>query len=491
MLAFSATLAACALSLTHHKQLGFMRGLADRWMALGLNLADLGVLGSGTDTTMFKPPGYPAFLAAVLVPVAGPPPSTTTKSRFAAGSDLQGLAVPYDQAYVERAARVVYWSHAVLLSAAAALMFLWLSECYRAPVALAAALMFGVNPYTVILAGMLHYSVLHLFAVVAGLYVLHRAFRHDGLSLGAWIAAGLVWGLVTLIRPQTLLLPPFVWAAVLLRTRLAWKDSLVRAAVFTAGMAVAIAPWTLRNYALSGRLVPVSAQSWMSLWAPTVRPAPIQPNHYRWKTLRDRLMPVLKRVPSERLRSDPESIADNVAVEAELRDVTFRNLRRRPGVYLGNAWRSFVTFNLHINSVIIKVYQRVQVPGRPLGDWYWPGDPQVFHPAHASRSFEVLWAALTALGLGGLVLAARERDLALLAPGAVYLCLVFAHAVTWMDLMYYYVKVPFVLAFAFFLVDRAYRWPAPRAAGRSLSVGAALTYVLTACGVGLAAWVLA
>lgn len=460
-------------------------------MALGLNLADHGVLGTGTDPTMFKPPGYPLFVAAVLVGTVGPPPPTEALSRFPGTSELHGMALPYEPAYLERAARVVYWAHAVLLGGAAALLFLWFSECYRAGVALIAALLFGGNPYSVILAGMLHYSVLHLFALVAGGYVLHRALRQEGPAVRTWVAAGLVWGLVTLIRPVTLLLPPFVFLAILLSTRFSWTRSLSRALVFTAGMALAIAPWTLRNYALSGHVVPVSAQGWMSVWAATVRPVPIQPNHYRWKTLRDRLMPLLKRVPQERLRSDPESVADNLAMEAELREVTLRNLRRRPGVYLQNMARSFVTFNLHVNSVLVKVYQRLQVPGPPLGDWYWPGNPQDFHPPHASRAFAAFVAVLTVLGGAGVVLAARDADPTLLAPGAVYLCLLVAHSATWMDLMYYYVKLPLVFAFAFFLVDRAHRWPVFRVGGRPVSAGSALTALLAAWGLGLSGSVLA
>jgi hypothetical protein len=280
-----------------------------------------------------------------------------------------------------------------------------------------------------------------------------------------------------------------VAAALALRARAVTRHDLMRAAAFTAGMAMAVAPWTLRNYGLSGALVPVSGQSWMSLWAPTVRPAPMQPNHYRWKTLRDRLMPLLKRVPAQALRSDPVSAEDNLAVEAALRDVTLRNLRRRPGVYLGNAWRSLVTFNLHINSVLLKVYQRNQEPRKPLGDWYWPGDPQRFHSGRASRAFEAWFAVLTALSFAALALAARRRDATLLAPAAVYACYVVAHALTWMDLMYYYVKVPFVLAFAFSFVDHAYRWTRG-IAGHAVSAGAALTAMLTTWGVGLAVWVL-
>jgi hypothetical protein len=253
-------------------------------------------------------------------------------------------------------------------------------------------------------------------------------------------------------------------------------------------MALTIAPWTARNYARSGHVVPVNAQTWMAVWPATARVVEIQPNHYRWKAMRDRWMIVLKRVPSERLRSDPNSIEDNLALEAELRDVALRNLGRRPAVYVQNVARSFLTFNLHINSVLVKVFQRLQQP-EPLKDWYWPGDPQDFYPPHASRAFAGWIAVLTAFGGAGLLLAARDRDPALLAPLAVYVCLLVAHAITWVDLMYYYVKLPLLVAFAFYFVDRAHRWAAGRFAGRALSVGALLSVLLGLWGIGLTVWV--
>jgi hypothetical protein len=489
LLVFSSTLAVCAVSLAGHRQLGYMRGLADRWLALGLNLATHGVLGNGSEPTMFKPPGYPAFLWAVLAPL-GDPPRTEALSRFPATSELEGLDVPFEASYLERAARLVYWSNAVLLAAAASLLFIWLSGCFRTGVALVAGLLFGLNPYSVILAGILHYSVLHLLAVIAGCYLLQRALRREDGRPWALLAAGIAWGLATLIRPTTLILPPFVFGALLLRSGLSWGRSLRGLAVFTAGMALTIAPWTVRNYVLSGRVIPVNAQAWMSVWPATARPLEIQPNHYRWKAMRDRWMVVLKRVPSERLRSDPNSIEDNLALEAELREVSLRNLRRRPAVYLQNVLRSFLTFNLHINSVLVKVFQRLQRPGKPLRDWYWPGDPQDFHSPHISRAFAGFVAALTALGGAGLLLAARDRDSTVLAPLAVYLCLLVAHSITWMDLMYYYAKLPLLFAFAFFFVDRAHRWPAWRLAGRQVSVGGVLNLLLALFGLGLTVWVL-
>jgi hypothetical protein len=485
---FGSTLAVCAASLAGHRQLGYMRGLADRWLVLGLNLAAYGVLGDRTEPTLFKPPGYPALVRAVLWPLGFPPPAETP-SRFGSASELEGLDVLYQPAYLEKAARAVYWSNAVLLAGAAALLFLWLCAHVRTSVAVAAALVFGVNPYSVILAGILYYAVAHLFAIVAGTYLLDRALRVWPVRPWVLLAAGVAWGLATLIRPMTLILPAFVFAALVWKTGRAWKRSLAGAAVFTAGMALAIAPWTARNYRVSGHVVPVNAQSWMAVWPATARLVDVQPNHYRWKAMRDRWMILLKRIPTDRLRTDPNSIDDNLTLEAELRDIALRNLRRRPAVYARNMLRSFVTFNLHINSVLVKVYQRLQQPA-PLKDWYWPGDPQDFHPPHASRAFAGLVALLTALGAAGVVLGVREKDPALLAPGAVYLCLLVAHSITWVDLMYYYVKLPLLVAFAFVFVDRAHRWRIARAGASGISLGAVLNVLLVLYALGLCAWVL-
>jgi Dolichyl-phosphate-mannose-protein mannosyltransferase len=364
---FAATLALADGSVAGHRQLGYMRGLADRWLALALNLAAHGVFGNGSEATVFKPPGYPAFLSSLLMLTLGSPPPADAPTRFPNASELAGLAVPLEASYVQRAVRVVYWSHAIVLALTAGLFFLWLSEFVRDSVALAGSLLFGLNPYSVILVGMLHYSLLHLFTLVAACYLLYRALRGPSR---AWpmVAAGVAFGIVTLVRPSTLALPPFVFLALLLRSGFSWSRSLRTGALYTAGMILALAPWTARNHAVTGRVIPVNAQLWMNVWAATARPVDIQPNHYRWKALRDRWMVILKRVPAQRLVTNPESVSDNLALEAELRDVSLRNLERRPEVYAQNVLRSFVTFNLRINSVLVKVFQHLQQPGAVIKD---------------------------------------------------------------------------------------------------------------------------
>jgi len=58
------------------------------------------------------------------------------------------------------------------------------------------------------------------------------------------------------------------------------------------------------------------------------------------------------------------------------------------------------------------------------------------------------------LSLGGIVLGVKNKDSFLLVPGAVYLCVCFAHTITYMDMMYYYMKVPFLFIFSAFFLHR-------------------------------------
>jgi len=77
------------------------------------------------------------------------------------------------------------------------------------------------------------------------------------------LAAGLLWGLATLTRETALYLLP-VAAAWLAwpRTSRAWRG----AALFTAAALAVVLPWTARNYALTGGLVPVATRGSFNLW---------------------------------------------------------------------------------------------------------------------------------------------------------------------------------------------------------------------------------
>ena len=75
----------------------------------------------------------------------------------------------------------------------------------------------------------------------------------------AIFASGLFAGLAALARPS-LLVVPIIWAALKLVT------SRKAAALLLAGVALAIAPVMIRNYAASGELVPISANTGLTLY---------------------------------------------------------------------------------------------------------------------------------------------------------------------------------------------------------------------------------
>jgi 4-amino-4-deoxy-L-arabinose transferase-like glycosyltransferase len=468
------TFSVAAFSIQERRPLGDIARLTDEWYVLGLNIVTTGTLGLADEPVLLRAPGYPFFVAAALRLIAGRPEAL-------------------NWGFWDRGQHAVYLAQALVLAGTAAVLYLWLAGFRRRRVAFVSALAFGLNPYSIVLAGLVHYDVLHLFFVVSGCWALGSALAAPAPSPAwPWLRAGLVWGLATLVRPVTLLLPAFVLLA--LWTRRGWpRRATLRAAVLlAAGLGAAIAPWTARNFALSGRIIPVNDQGWAAVWGSTTKPLGVHPNHYKWASLVPEMMQVYQRVTG---RPDYDYLAyvrTNEAQEAAFRKEALRNLRRSPGVYLENVVSGILAFNLHINSVFIKVFQYKQTPGAVVQySWFRVGHPQDFYPGGASTAFSAYAFLMTALGAGGLVVAFRRRDPHVLAPVAVYACLAFGHAITYMDLMYYYQRVPFLFVFASFLVEGGQDWSLRvPVLGWRLALGPVLLAAVGS-GVLLTPWVLA
>ncbi|MFH1037177.1 MAG: tetratricopeptide repeat protein [PVC group bacterium] len=91
---------------------------------------------------------------------------------------------------------------------------------------------------------------------------LARAARFSG-----FLIAGLALGVLIIFRPNAALLYPFVLAWVIIRGRRRGEKSRVIAAGggLLAGVLLAVLPVTIRNYAVSGELVPISTVAGISL----------------------------------------------------------------------------------------------------------------------------------------------------------------------------------------------------------------------------------
>ncbi len=453
-----ASLAAASLLFVAHRPAGFLGGLTDEWVALGVSLAAHGTLGWRSEPIIFRPPGYPAFVALLLRAANSVP-------RSLRADDLEPALV------------VVCLGQAVLLSATTALLFSWLLHRVRTGVAFAAALLFGLNAYSLILVGLMHYDVLHLFLMVAGCVALVAALKQADRAVLAIGGAGILWGLTTLVRPLTLALPPLVWLVLRGRGFHGRRRTLTLTS-FVAGMTVAILPWTARNYAVTGRLIPVNAEFWIAFWGSTATKLRMDPNEYQWRGL---AAANYARVTGHDYDYWTH-LRDNVRVEASFREAALRNLRDQPDVYLHNAVRGFATLNLQINTALVSVFQRIQATREaPSQAWFWAGAEGERPESLSSRAVGSLFAALALLSGYGVFTSAARRDPFLWIPGAVYLCVSLGHALVYMDFMYYYLKLPFFCVFAALGLETLHQRGARlTAAGRPVAVADVLTALLVA-----------
>ncbi len=79
---------------------------------------------------------------------------------------------------------------------------------------------------------------------------------------GAAIAAGLLWGLAILTRETLLYFTPVACGWLLIRRPEGWR----KAIVFAATVVLVVAPWTYRNFMVTGAFVPVATSGVLNLW---------------------------------------------------------------------------------------------------------------------------------------------------------------------------------------------------------------------------------
>jgi hypothetical protein len=427
-----------------------MDGMAEEYFHLGVKLYYSGKFTSDNKIPfVFRPPGYPFFIAFALR-ISGRMPDINADSK-----DPDKLGQQVQDAEI-----AVYLAQCVLLTLSTVILFLWLSNHLRLHNAFFLAFVFGCNPYMIILTGLLHYEILHIFLLIISSYVLACALnssRQKGILL---ISAGLLWGLSTLIRPVTLILPIFTLLLFLIKYRPKWQRVLAKSAVFTLAMVAAVVPYTIRNYYLTKRIIPVNAQGSVAFWANTVRVLKTSPNHFRWWGLWNREgMVIFRSITNVSEYSYPVYMANLLELEDEFRTQAIHNFRSWPTIYFRNFIQNFMTINLDINSVFVKLFQVIQDPGKEINKrWLRVGNPQMFYSSSVANVFKVFIHVLTVCGLLGILIAIKQKDESLLVPGLVYLCICIAHSLTNMDLMYYYVKMPFLYVFAGYFTNALDRY---------------------------------
>ncbi len=468
ILAFFITLFISMYSITHYHQLEKMDGMAEEYFFLGWIF---GKTGSFYDDEkilpVFRPPGYIFFIGAVLKLWGGIPDNNT---------ELKSQREIKDK--LQKAYNAVYITQALLLSLSAVIIFLWLSNILNVTHALALSLLFSTNPYMVILTGLLHYDILHTFLTILSSYVLSIYISNSskpGLNL---VLVGALWGVTTLVRPMTLILPVFVLVMVLIHLNFQWKAILKPFICFCIGMFLVIAPYTFKNYKLTNKIIPVNAQGNKMLWAATAKKMNRDPNHYKWWNIwYTDGMKIYKKVTKADEYKYNTYMLNVLELEDEFKRQARDNFLRQPEIYFHNFIQNALTFNLDINSVFIKCFQVIQNPNMKINkEWLAVGNPQNFHSASATIAFEVFINILTLFSLLGILSALKEKNRFLTVPALIYLCFCAAHSIVYIDLMYYYIKVPFLFIFSSFFIEKTRNYPI-NIPGLNLQLSAAFIFI--------------
>ncbi|MCP4231691.1 MAG: hypothetical protein GY771_16295 [bacterium] len=146
------------------------------------------------------------------------------------------------------------------------LIFVLGKELWNRKVGLTAAFLFAIYPSGLYFVYLLINENLTVFLNVAALLALLYGVRNRGYRTYLLAAlAGLLWGAATLCVANTLitifLAPLFTWLA----TRDLRRSVIIGAVVVTAAI-ITITPWTVRNYELSGRIIPIRTQGGLLLY---------------------------------------------------------------------------------------------------------------------------------------------------------------------------------------------------------------------------------
>ena len=433
-------------SVKNNRQLEMMGGMAEEYLTLGVNMYYSGnfyLADSAKTPFVFRPPGYVKYLDLVI---------TASGQMKPKGYQFHSKE-EFDEVK-NKVLHAIYLSQCLLIAASALVLFLLLCEFSGLLTAFLIALMFGINPYLIMLAGMVHYETLHIFMMLLSTWVMYLGFSRKKRGLVFLALSGVLWGLTTLVRPVSLIMPAIFAIAALLFFGRNLKSALLFFAIFTIAFVGTIAPYTYRNYKLTHRFVPVNAQSNISFWAGSHISLNLDANHYRWWQIwYPDGQAAYEKITGAR-GFETAMYADHVFEFEDLYKEKFReNLTSHPMTYAGNVCKNFLLLNFGMNSVFIKMFQWLQHNNGEISkDWLSSGNPQDFSPGGASSAFSFLMLLMSVLSIAGIFLALRSGDKLVYIPLLVFLTIVISHSITYMDLMYYYIRIPFLFLFTAYFI---------------------------------------
>lgn len=160
---------------------------------------------------------------------------------------------------------------AAIGTGACGLVYVLACELFDRPTALRACLIAALFPPFVLFSVLLLSETLFAMMLLASLLAIAKLVLGNATERSASaqraiaIVAGLLVGLATLVRPTWLLVGP-VFAVLHLFLAPNRRRAAIEGALLLAALAVALAPWTIRNWNVTGHLVPTTLWAGPSLY---------------------------------------------------------------------------------------------------------------------------------------------------------------------------------------------------------------------------------
>lgn len=156
--------------------------------------------------------------------------------------------------------------NAVLGSLAAALTFLMAGRLGAGrSAALLAASLVAVWPTQVFLVTAAQAIAIITLAIVAATWLFYKSL--DTGRVAPWLAFGLIGCVGALAEP--VLLPPMAFTGLLIfvwKSKLSFKQRFRNAAILLGCAIVVLGPWTVRNYQVHEKFMPVKSTFWVNFW---------------------------------------------------------------------------------------------------------------------------------------------------------------------------------------------------------------------------------
>lgn len=185
--------------------------------------------------TVFRPPLYPAIIAGTFM--------VTGQSLFAVRL-LQALSISLSAVILAKIGRMI--SGSVLVGFLAGLVFI-------------------INPLLVFTTSVLYSETLYLLLLLSFSYLFLKTASPEVNWIGYAIGSGFLLGLSVLMKPNLLLFPICLlfWGWIIFESGVKTVKVI---GLIALTMAFVVLPWTIRNFLVTGAIVPVSANSGLNLY---------------------------------------------------------------------------------------------------------------------------------------------------------------------------------------------------------------------------------